>query len=255
MEPISSHRQFVQEVLKREDSRLNAVDYVDISFPRFTYTISLCQKLRPDKDTRVLDVGRSYLSFLLAQQYSNVSTLGIPLGEHGYAHEYAGIQDERRPQEHIVFNLNDAQDKGIESAHQFDLIVFAEVLEHLFTAPELVLHALRDLLVEDGLIVCLTPNAAALPKRLRLLRGINPYERIRVNRNNPGHYRECTKDEIEQIGLIAGPEMIHHEFGNYSPSQSYFLPRSKSQILDILCRINPAFCSGQTAVYRKFLAK
>jgi len=251
MERPTTHRAFVQQLLEREDGRFNTVDYVGISLPRFTYTITLCKNLKPDQDTKVLDVGRSYLSFLLAQHYVSVCTLGIPLGEHGYAHEYAGLDLERRPQNHITFNLNDAQEQGIETEQQFDLIVFAEVLEHLYTAPELVLYALRNLLTENGLLVCLTPNAAALPKRLRLLQGINPYERIRINRNNPGHYRECTKGELEQIGRSAGLEMIHHSFCNHSPARTHLLPTNKSQVFELLCRINPAFCLGQTAVYRK----
>lgn len=250
-----SHAQFVQELLAEQDRSLNSVDYVGICLPRFQYTVSLCRRLNPKSDAKVLDVGRSYLSFMLAQHYADVSTLGFPLGEHGYAHEHAAAQDKRQPGGHIVFDLNDAQARGIDSKDQFNLIVFTEVLEHLFTAPELVLHALRELLVEDGLIVCLTPNAIALPKRLRLLRGTNPYERIRINCHNPGHYREYTKTELQQMGLTAGLEMVHHEFGNYRPSQNLVLPKNKSQIFDLLCRINPAFCLGQTAVFRKLLAR
>lgn len=141
MERPTTHRAFVQQLLGREDGRFNTVDYVGISLPRFTYTITLCKNLKPSQDTKVLDVGRSYLSFLLAQHYVSVCTLGIPLGEHGYAHEYAGLDHERRPQNHITFNLNDAQEQGIETEQQFDLIVFAEVLDistrhrNLFCTP------------------------------------------------------------------------------------------------------------------------
>ncbi|WP_342349250.1 methyltransferase domain-containing protein [uncultured Nitrospira sp.] len=255
MANLQSHAEFVQELLADQDRRLNSVDYAGRSLPRFQYIVALCRRMNPNGDAKVLDIGRSYMSFMLAEYYSDVATLGFPLGEHGYAHEHAGAQGERQPGRHIVFDLNDAQTRGIASSEQFNLIVFAEVLEHLFTAPELVLHALRELLVEDGLIVCLTPNATALPKRIRLLRGTNPFERIRINCNNPGHYREYTKTELEQMGLTAGLEMVHHEFGNYRPARSFVLPRSKSQMFDVFCRMIPAFCLGQTAVYRKLPAR
>jgi hypothetical protein len=54
-------------------------------------------------------------------------------------------------------------------------IVFAEVIEHLFTAPELVLAYLHELLVPRGQLLLQTPNAASLRKRLKLALGRNPF--------------------------------------------------------------------------------
>ncbi|MDP9149663.1 MAG: hypothetical protein M3O36_06955 [Myxococcota bacterium] len=45
--------------------------------------------------------------------------------------------------------------------------MFAEVLEHLHTAPELVLAFLRRLLLPQGLLILQTPNAASLSKRIK----------------------------------------------------------------------------------------
>jgi len=49
---------------------------------------------------------------------------------------------------HYHFNLNDTQrrEKWRRDLGPYDLIVFAEVLEHLFTAPELVLAYVHRLL-------------------------------------------------------------------------------------------------------------
>jgi hypothetical protein len=49
-----------------------------------------------------------------------------------------------------------------------------------------------------------TPNAASLRKRIKLLIGRNPYERIRVDRSNPGHFREYTVNELRSIVSGAG---------------------------------------------------
>ena len=68
----------------------------------------------------------------------------------------------------------------------YDVIVFAEVIEHLYTAPELVLPYLRELLVLGGVLLLQTPNAVSLRKRAKLLLGVNPFERIRTERDNPG---------------------------------------------------------------------
>ncbi|WP_342350002.1 hypothetical protein [uncultured Nitrospira sp.] len=109
--------------------------------------------------------------------------------------------------------------------------------------------------VEDELIVWIAINAIALPKRLRLLRGTNPCERIKLNCHNPAHYREYNNTALQQMELTPSLDMVHHEFGNYRPAQSFVLPRSKSQMFALLCRMNPAFCLGQTAVYRKLAAR
>jgi len=78
---------------------------------------------------------------------------------------------------HIVFDLNDTQTiEAIPTDIRFNLIVFAEVIEHLHTAPELVLHALCNLLTDDGIIVCQTPNAlGAAQTHHPAARARNPY--------------------------------------------------------------------------------
>jgi len=90
----------------------------------------------------------------------------------------------------------------------YDMIVFAEVVEHLHTSPGLVLEALREHLVSRGILVIQTPNAAALPKRLKLLAGRNPYEPIREDPSNPGHFREYTLRELRTIAVRAGFQVM-----------------------------------------------
>jgi len=100
------------------------------------------------------------------------------------------------------FDLNDSQDQRQwrSDLGPYDLIVFAEVIEHLYTAPERVLRFLHSLLAPGGALILQTPNAAALRKRLKLLAGRNPYERIRPDRSNPGHFREYTVAEL--LGIL-----------------------------------------------------
>ena len=79
------------------------------------------------------------------------------------------------------------------------MVVFAEVIEHLYTAPELVIGFLSHVLVANGSLILQTPNAVSLTKRLKLGIGVNPFEQIRIDRLNPGHYREYTLDELVDI--------------------------------------------------------
>ncbi|MCC6181328.1 MAG: methyltransferase domain-containing protein [Bacteroidia bacterium] len=249
---------FVNKLSKLENEKFRTIDYIAYSKKRFDFVLNTCKRIKPDKKTRVLDIGRSYLSYLLADYYDEVTTLGFALGDHGYSHEYNEKNKLHEPKSHIVFDLNDAQVVGtINTDYKFDLIVFAEVIEHLHTAPEIVLNFLKNILSENGMIVLQTPNATALPKRLRLLRGINPYERIRIIKSNPGHFREYTKQELIEIGHIVNLDIIYHSYDNFPnvKDNSKLIVRIKSSLLGILCYLYKPFMSFQTIVYTHKLHK
>lgn len=248
---LQSQEDFVKTLRTQSDIELNDVDYVQISMPRFRVMLASCLRFKPERTTRTLDVGRSQLSYLLSQHYYSVSTIGLPLGSHGYAHERSVGELAGGPQEHIVMNLNDTQDRSIDCGTVFDLVVFAEVLEHLYTAPEIVMHAFREIMSESGILILQTPNAVCLKHRLQFLTGQNPFERIRINRDNPGHYREYTKGELVDSADVAGFELLEHSYVNYYPKRRGFCSLTKSDVFRLLCRICPSFCYGQIAVFRR----
>ena len=113
---------------------------------------------------------------------------------------------------------------------RYDLVVFAEVIEHLHTSPVHTLGFVRGLLADAGVLILQTPNAASLPKRLKLLAGRNPYELIRPDGGNPGHFREYTLAELEAYARQARFQVVevarrfyfdarfaHHEEGAVRP--------------------------------------
>lgn len=179
-----------------------AARYWSLHRQRFEWISSFACRFAPaDKDYRLLDVGNSFQTVLLKQvlSYSQVDTIGF------YDYRFSAGEGSV----HIEMDLNDAyceklwpQLKGVG----YDLIVFAEVVEHLYTSPEQVLKCLRSLLRPGGRILLQTPNAAGLKKRLKLLLGKNPYELIRLDRTNPGHFRELTRAELirysEECGFV-----------------------------------------------------
>ncbi len=150
-----------------------------------------CVNAHEDGDYRLLDVGNSFQTVLLKSvlPYSKVDTMGF------YDYRFPAGDDSR----HLELDLNDAyfpEKWPSAEGEGYDLIVFAEVIEHLYTSPEQVLLCLKGLLRKGGRILVQTPNAAALKKRLRLLSGKNPYELIRLDRGNPGHFRELTVRDL-----------------------------------------------------------
>jgi hypothetical protein len=89
------------------------------------------------------------------------------------------------------------------------------VIEHLQVAPGPVLRYLGSALAPEGRLILQTPNAASLPNRLRLLLGRNPYEPIRDEPFNPGHFHEYTVGELREAVTSAGFEVEHLITANY----------------------------------------
>lgn len=127
----------------------------------------------------------------------------------------------------------------------FDLIVFSEVIEHLCLAPEYIFAALNSLLADGGVLVCTTPNAADIAKRLRLACGRNPYERLRLYSVNPGHVREYTAQEICEIAESVGLTCTSHSYFNWIQSGSG--NQIKAVVMKLL-RLYPSFRSFQACI-------
>jgi SAM-dependent methyltransferase len=178
---------------KSADMRPANPAYAGFHRPRFAFLIDILRPYAQRSDARILDVGPSPLTPLISRELRlHVDTLGLE------PEEFDPEMPQRR---HYCFDLNSAQyrEQWRHNLGPYDIVVFAEVVEHLYTAPDLVLAYLRQLLAPGGLLLLQTPNAAALRKRLKLALGLNPFERIRLDRSNPGHFREYTLAELIDI--------------------------------------------------------
>jgi trans-aconitate methyltransferase len=171
----------------------SAEGYRAFHAPRFTYLADLvAAHLRPGG--RVLDIGLSpFTRILRSRVNAPIDTLGLELT--------SAMAGDR----HVPFDLNALAD-GLAPQPPlpaYSVIVFAEVLEHLHVAPIVPLRFLREHLEPGGVLIVQTPNAASLGKRVKLLAGRNPYELIREDRGNPGHFREYTLAELQEFARQA----------------------------------------------------
>lgn len=163
--------------------------------------LDLVAELAPN---RILVVGPSYESVLLRETFPEamVNTLGW--------------HDDRFPlregERHTEFDLNGTDYPQLE---RHEVVVCAEVIEHLHVAPVPVLRFLATALEPGGHLILQTPNATALPKRLRMLLGQNPYDPIREERGNPGHFHEHTVGELREAVEAAGLETTRWLTKNY----------------------------------------
>jgi hypothetical protein len=153
---------------------------------------------------RILVVGPSYETRMLREELpeATVDTLGW----------YDDRFPLREGEQHVELDLNDADRPPLEP---HDVVICSEVIEHLQVAPVPVLRYLGDALTDDGRLILQTPNAASLPNRLRLLLGRNPYEAIREEPRNPGHFHEYTVSELRDAVTAAGLEVERVLTANY----------------------------------------
>jgi len=209
-------KQFYEDLITKwieeEKQKLCGIEskdrYLQNHGKRFEYLSKLCKTLNPDKSAKILDIGRSGLSVLLSKYYSYVTTLGLDLEIDEGGHRERETIDLK----HIVFDLNESKNVEKWADEKFDLIVYSEVIEHIYEAPEFSLLFLNYLLNPDGFIIITTPNAASLYRRLKLLLGKNTINRIRFYNLNPAHYREYTKEELIQMAELCEFKVEKHQY-------------------------------------------
>ena len=197
-----------------------AQTYLDYNAKRYACLLGVVEGLRrqiPAPTIRVMDIGPSFFTELLRSSFpgDQLLTLGLCAAETRGGHLPEGIALDMAA--FHEFNLNDSQDPAKWIAvPPCEIVVMAEVLEHLYTAPTLVLRFVSSFLSPGGYLVVTVPNAAAIIKRLLLLFGKHPYEMIRENAANPGHYREYTLKEIYRIAASCGLSVCSVKALNYA---------------------------------------
>ncbi len=179
--------------------------YLMYHAPRYELLLHLIEQCSINA-TKILDIGRSPFSDIAFRAtHISIDTLGFePDGvtETGFNYQ---------------FDLNQTQFVNLwrRDLPQYQTIIFSEVIEHLYTAPVLVLRFLRSLLTQDGFIIIQTPNAVVLHKRVQMLLGKNPYNLISEQQNNPTHYREYTYLELLDFCKSAELNVLSLTYENY----------------------------------------
>ena len=157
---------------------------------------------------RILDVGPGFEAEAMRRRLPDATVDSL------------GWLDWRYPprdhEQHLELDLNEAQfPERLPELARYEVVVAAEVLEHLYTAPTLVLRYLASALEPRGALIVQTPNAVALKKRLQMLRGRNPAEPIREERMYAGHFHEYTPAELAATAHAAGLEVESCVTANY----------------------------------------
>jgi SAM-dependent methyltransferase len=217
--------------------------------PRYAFLLGLLDGCCTP-NSRILDIGYSRLTEALRSRYHvKVDVLGFGPDSRG-----AGGDD-------YHFDLNDAQEpaRWRHDLPEYDIVVMAEVLEHLCTAPTLVLRFLRTHVAPGGVLVLQTPNAVALERRLKLLAGSNPFPLIHEDRTNPGHFREYTRAELRSLAESAGFRVeraftrsyFDHRYISHVPGRGSRGRRRGALVNAVYALMPPSLSEGHTFVLRR----
>ena len=196
--------------------------YVAFHRRRWAFLLSVVEGLRCDagagpdgEGLRILDVGPHLQTLLLRMRYpsATVDTLGLPLPTLGTD---GGLLEPRDGEHHFRLDLNRADEpEGGPPPGRYGILVMAEVIEHLHLAPVPVLSLAATWLAPGGRLIVQTPNATALHQRVKLAIGRSPYEPIRVTKDNPGHFHEYTRPELDAAARAAGLRPVWASTHNY----------------------------------------
>jgi 2-polyprenyl-3-methyl-5-hydroxy-6-metoxy-1,4-benzoquinol methylase len=190
---------------RRRYADAESVHYLETHRHRWEFLLDLVAARAP---SRILDVGPGFEAEALRRR---LPAAGV---------DSLGWLDWRYPprdhERHLELDLNDAQfPHRVPALARYDVVVVAEVLEHLYTAPALVLRYLATALEPHAALIVQTPNAVALKKRVQMLRGCNPAEPIREQRMYAGHFHEYTCAELADAAAAAGLAVESCTTANY----------------------------------------
>jgi len=141
------------------------------------------------EDKQVLDVGcyNGRIGSLLKANGNKV--FGVDLSE----------QALRMAQEKGIICLKaDAVESLPFKNKTFDVVIAAEIIEHVFNLDNFILE-IKRVLKTDGSLVLSTPNVASLGRRLLLLLGRNPMIEIGIETESAGHIRYFVKESLFRL--------------------------------------------------------
>ncbi len=209
---------------KQSEKSLKYIEFHQYRYQFLLQTIYQMMGGDIQRNVRILDIGPSFQTVLIRKSFPNatVDTLGFP----------NPVAPPRPHEMHIQQDLNNTQKAWALSQSAYDLIVFCEVIEHLYTPPDEVLKRFQKALVAGGSIVIQTPNAAAIHKRIRMMLGKNPYDLLQPSKM--GHFREYTRSELQDMLSRAGfrVQSIHMKnyFNNHQTPIHWLFSRSEKII-------------------------
>lgn len=182
----------------------------------------------PGSDVRLLDVGcfNGYISVIFRKLgYEVTGTDVCELEKRSAIFAGAGI-------EFVHSNMNDLDPFDKLAAESYDIIIIAQVIEHILNHPLGLIRSLVRLMRPGGHIILTTPNPATIMGALRILKGgtlfwgtLDFIDEPKINEGriiSQGdiHYREYTSAELSHMLTGAGLRIVQSRYLGLGNSRS-----------------------------------
>ena len=130
-------------------------------------------------------------------------------GQYSQAIDYLDFNGETKKTERLTFqHFNIETDLFPYADEEFDLVIFAEIIEHLQNDPCKVLREIKRVLKPNGTLILTTPNVARLENVTRLISGTNIYDPYSAYGPYGRHNREYNRHELDLLLRFEGYEPI-----------------------------------------------
>jgi SAM-dependent methyltransferase len=202
--------QFVKSVRVHDAPEDEMRAYGTQDFRRFVYTLGLAI----DMEGKCLELGGNpYFTTMLLKKFtaldiSLANYFGYPNnGEYAQSVDYHELNGSERITESLVFqHFNVENDRFPYDDCEFDLVIFAEIIEHLLNDPCKVLREIKRVLKPNGTLILTTPNVARLENVARMISGANIYDPYSGYGPYGRHNREYNRHELIQLLQFEGYE-------------------------------------------------
>jgi SAM-dependent methyltransferase len=201
---------FVTSVRVQDAPEAEMRAYGTHDFRRFVYTWGLSR----DVSGKCLELGGNpYFTTMLLKQYSDLDVyLGNYFGhlsnsEHAQIVDYVDIESQQKKSQTLTYqHFNVENDLFPYETGSFNLVIFAEIIEHLLNDPCKVLREIKRVLKPGGSLILTTPNVARLENVTKMVGGTNIYDPYSGYGPYGRHNREYTRVELMDLLSFEGFE-------------------------------------------------
>lgn len=199
---------FVTSIRVAGGSEQELQKYASNDFRRFVYTLGLVSELQG----KCLELGANpYFTTMLLARFTGLdlnlanffgfNTVGI-LSQEVFFSDSASSASQSRIFNYQHFNVE--SEAFPYADNEFDVIIFAEMIEHLLNDPCRVLREIKRVLKQGGVLIVTTPNVARLENVALLMSGENIYDRYSGYGPYGRHNREYTSHELASLLKFEG---------------------------------------------------
>lgn len=208
---IAEYDSLMERIIERSPTHIVGGKSADLEYIKVhkQHFLKILNSLPERKSLRILDIGVTPNTYAIKSLHPDCDVCAIDITDYmekGCNEFGIGFKICNLEREQIPFPNN-----------YFDVIIFTEVLEHLFVRPSDVLAKIERIMKPSGLLIFTVPNIATFTNRIGFLFGRSPLqqldEAIKPGKiQEVGHIHEYTMEEVQSFFRSSLFEIIFKDY-------------------------------------------